>query len=271
MVAGQPEDISVVLSNFNAIATTINGNLDDANVKATAGIALTKLASAGQIGASGVVIGASSITFGGDTNLYRFGAATLKTDGALISSGTQTTTINGLRVTNPTAAKTATMWMTDGGITWFEYTGLLGSILGYDSTGKVYLGATDTSLSRTAAGTLRADSILQVGLDIYAQTGLSTQLRMGNSSGVPTIEFGSALDTRIYRNAAGSLKTDGQLIVASQILVGGITDPNGAPHLGLANSGGALATPTGGGVLFVDSGALKYRGSSGSLTTVAPA
>ena len=31
------------------------------------------------------------------------------------------------------------------------------------------------------------------------------------------------------------------------------------------------STPTGGGVLYVDSGALKYRGSSGTTTTIASA
>jgi hypothetical protein len=31
------------------------------------------------------------------------------------------------------------------------------------------------------------------------------------------------------------------------------------------------ADPSGGGVLYVENGALKYRGSSGSVTTIAPA
>lgn len=44
MVAGQPEDISVVLANFNAIATVLNGNIDNANVNAAAAIAYSKLA-----------------------------------------------------------------------------------------------------------------------------------------------------------------------------------------------------------------------------------
>lgn len=239
MVAGQPEDISVVLSNFNAIATTINGNLDDANVKATAGIALTKLASAGQIGASGVVIGASSITFGGDTSFYRFAANFLGTTSDFVARQGSAGQISLQSITN------------------VPYI-LFGS-------------SQDTSLFRSAANELTTGGIFKSLGDLYSQMGLSTQLRMGNSSGNPTIEFGNALDTRIYRNAASSLKTDGQLVVANQILVGSITDPNGAPHLGLANSGGVLATPTGGGVLFVDAGVLKYRGSAGSLTTVAPA
>jgi hypothetical protein len=31
------------------------------------------------------------------------------------------------------------------------------------------------------------------------------------------------------------------------------------------------SNPTGGGILYVESGALKYRGSSGTITTLGPA
>jgi len=44
LVAGQPEDISVVLANLQAIAAVVNGNLDDTNLNAAAAIAASKLA-----------------------------------------------------------------------------------------------------------------------------------------------------------------------------------------------------------------------------------
>jgi microcystin-dependent protein len=44
MVPGQPEDISVVLANFTAIAAVLNGGIDNANVNAAAAIAASKLA-----------------------------------------------------------------------------------------------------------------------------------------------------------------------------------------------------------------------------------
>jgi hypothetical protein len=44
MQPGQPEDISQVLANFQAIQTILNGGIDDANIRATAAIALSKLA-----------------------------------------------------------------------------------------------------------------------------------------------------------------------------------------------------------------------------------
>lgn len=42
--AGQPEDVSVVLANLNAIASVINGQLDNANLANGAAIAIAKLA-----------------------------------------------------------------------------------------------------------------------------------------------------------------------------------------------------------------------------------
>lgn len=44
--------------------------------------------------------------------------------------------------------------------------------------------------------------------------------------------------------------------------------PNNAGFL-MQNSGGAVATPAGGGFLYVESGALKFKGSSGTVTTIA--
>jgi hypothetical protein len=49
MVAGQPEDVSVVLANFNAIATVLNGGIDNSNINAAAAIAYAKLALGGNI------------------------------------------------------------------------------------------------------------------------------------------------------------------------------------------------------------------------------
>jgi hypothetical protein len=46
----------------------------------------------------------------------------------------------------------------------------------------------------------------------------------------------------------------------------------GVGVVGIANAGTVPSTnPTGGGVLYVESGALKYRGSSGTITTLGAA
>ena len=44
LVSGMPEDISQVLANFNAIATVLNGGVDNTNINAAAAIDQTKLA-----------------------------------------------------------------------------------------------------------------------------------------------------------------------------------------------------------------------------------
>jgi hypothetical protein len=44
LAAGLPEDISIVLANFNAIAAVLNGNIDNGNINAAAAIAASKLA-----------------------------------------------------------------------------------------------------------------------------------------------------------------------------------------------------------------------------------
>lgn len=44
LIAGQPEDVSQVLANFQAIATILNGGIDNSNLSVSAAIAASKLA-----------------------------------------------------------------------------------------------------------------------------------------------------------------------------------------------------------------------------------
>ena len=60
------------------------------------------------------------------------------------------------------------------------------------------------------------------------------------------------------------------LSAAGNLLLGGTTDPGGTKVLYIAN-GTVPGTPTAGGVLYVESGALKYKGSSGTVTTLGAA
>ncbi len=61
------------------------------------------------------------------------------------------------------------------------------------------------------------------------------------------------------------------LTAASNLLLGGTNDPRGANAFYIANTASVPGTPTSGGVLYVESGALKYKGSSGTVTTIANA
>lgn len=77
-------------------------------------------------------------------------------------------------------------------------------------------------------------------------------------------------------------------VLASQINAGGYTDRlsifdngnfglntvdfgSGVKVIGIANGTAPSGTPTGGGVLYVEAGALKYKGTSGTVTTIANA
>ena len=82
----------------------------------------------------------------------------------------------------------------------------------------------------------------------------------------------------IWYNAASG--TAGNAITFTQaltltatvnLLLGGTTDPGGSNCLYIANRGSVPGTPIAGGVLYVEAGALKYKGSSGTITTLAAA
>ena len=60
------------------------------------------------------------------------------------------------------------------------------------------------------------------------------------------------------------------LSAAGNLLLGGTSDPGGAKVLYVAN-GTVPGTPSGGGVIYVEAGALKYKGSSGTVTTLGAA
>ena len=61
------------------------------------------------------------------------------------------------------------------------------------------------------------------------------------------------------------------LTAAANLLLGGTSDPGGSNVLYIANRGSVPGTPSGGGVIYVEAGALKYKGSSGTVTTLANA
>lgn len=74
-----------------------------------------------------------------------------------------------------------------------------------------------------------------------------------------TLAFGTASTERVRIDSSGN------------VLFGGTSTP-GAKVIYIANASTVPASnPSGGGVLYVESGALKYRGSSGTVTTIANA
>lgn len=76
----------------------------------------------------------------------------------------------------------------------------------------------------------------------------------------------SAVDTNIYRNAAGELKTDNSLTVAGNATVGGAQLlAGGTGVLGVNNASVAPSTtPSGGAVVYGKAGSVKWRGADGA-------
>jgi hypothetical protein len=88
------------------------------------------------------------------------------------------------------------------------------------------------------------------------------------------VQWGSGstvTDLDMHRTAVGTLTiSDGTNANNNVVLKIAGTSGSNQSALFIAN-GATPATPTGGGTLFVSAGALKYIGSSGTVTTVAPA
>lgn len=89
------------------------------------------------------------------------------------------------------------------------------------------------------------------------------------------LQWGSgaaARDVTLYRSSADVLKTDDTLHVDGNLRVRSTSLGGGSGVVAIANASVVpTSNPTGGGVLFVENGALKWRGSGGTVTTIAPA
>ncbi len=79
-------------------------------------------------------------------------------------------------------------------------------------------------------------------------------------------------DVNLYRATADVLKTDDSLTVGVNLRINTTSVAAGVGVLAMANATTLPSgTPSGGGVIYVEGGALKYKGSSGTITTIANA
>ena len=103
----------------------------------------------------------------------------------------------------------------------------------------------------------------------YNGTAGAPAIQFNNSAGLNTGFFSPAADVIGFTNAGSEtvrIDTNGNLCLGTSS-VGGGTKVLALGNVGTAPTG----NPTSGGVLYVEGGALKYRGSSGTITTIANA
>jgi len=156
----------------------------------------------------------------GDTNLYRYGANQLMTDGYLYTG--------------------QAAYFMRGSATQVGIVAQGGSQAALTFAG-------DTNLYRSAANELKTDGAFKAGGEIWARPGAAAQVVIGsNVGGNAGIYFGSGFDTNLYRYAGAVLKTDGQFYVTSyvaaaqgtagQATTGGV-GPSGAAGIQLGGAG----------------------------------
>jgi hypothetical protein len=139
-----------------------------------------------------------------------------------------------------------------------------------DSSGNVGIGTS----SATAPITVKTRSADGVALRILAAASASTPAAIQFTNDPVSAEY-SSIKADTSSNlifSTGSASSERARIDSSgNLLLGGTSTP-GAVVMFIANATTVPASnPTGGGVLYVEGGALKYRGSSGTVTTIANA
>jgi len=161
------------------------------------------------------------------------------------------------------------MESSNGAPSWtFQYAGnsTAGSTISWseamriDSSGNVGIGTSSPgALLQLNKASGAADFRLSVGGTLYSNIyASSSDVNIYSITAIPLI-LGTNNTERMRIDSSGNL------------LLGGTSTP-GARVMYIANATTVPASnPSGGGVLYVEGGALKYRGSSGTVTTLGPA
>lgn len=134
--------------------------------------------------------------------------------------------------------------------------------------------ALDGKVSKTGANTMTGgltSSSFGVFSDIAAGPSDTRSTVPYNTMGIKNTGNGVALVIRGHTTQTADIAQiqDSAGTVLWRVMASGGVRSAGV--LTLDNQASAPATPTAGGVLYVESGALKYKGSSGTVTTIAPA
>jgi hypothetical protein len=159
-----------------------------------------------------------------------------------------------------------------------------GQWLIWDATNSRWIPTASASISATGALTVQSTSGL---IQTTATTGTNSSILRANNTGGYLItgrdnstgsSFGSAYAAVVWANGAYPMlfatnDTERMRIDATGNVGIGATafGTSAAKVIGIGNGTAPSSSPPGMGQLYVEGGALKYRGSSGTVTTIAPA
>jgi hypothetical protein len=197
-----------------------------------------------------------------------------------VASG-QTLTVSGATVTGLTAASVGSgtfpgVYTITGAVT-------LSALLTANAGATIASGQTLTVTGATVTGLTAASVGTGTFPGVYTITGAVTLSALLTANAGVTVASGQTLTLNgatLSGTIAGTptfsglfTVTAGMTVASSSgvLNVGGMSPANANPHyVALANANAAVGTPSGGGFLYVESGALKFIGTSGTITTVAP-
>ena len=172
-----------------------------------------------------------------------------------------------------TADTTASTSSSTGAITCVGGLGVSGAAFvgGAIKTNSTTVTTSPTTGSLIASGGLGVAGSAQIGGDAFVRGNIQSTDNGGVSEKTLTLIYGTGAVATISAYQQGVGNRDIQF-GCNNLGLNGMSAGGGASVVFVANAGAVPSSnPVGGGILYVQAGALKYRGSSGTVTTIAAA
>lgn len=233
------------------------------------------------------ILAGTGLTGGGDLSADRTITVSYGTSAGTATEGNDTRVVNAVQTSRQVTAGTG---LSGGG----DLSANRSFAVSYGTTAGTSAQGNDSRLSDSRTPTAHASSHASGGSDPVTPTAIGAVATAGGSTiqstavGTRTLLLklfaSQTADILTLQNSAGSAMTqflsNGNIlhwgsiysVVNLQVATAGDTNGDGVGVIGIGNADTVPSTnPSGGGVLYVEAGALKYRGSSGTVTTIANA